>query len=177
MTPSRLLAVGRGSKRVVMTNRAETGVVLPAGHTGSSLFHAVLAEAVAQFPRALANVRLPPTPAAFKREAGLALARFEAARVVAPERVDIARHLTRSVQHTMRFGTAGSSPSLADALREPAAAPAFESATLVGRPGLRAEVPLDGRRYCGQELLALLDRLYEAHQLSDGVCIFLIWVV
>src|SRR5262245_21917981 len=50
--------------------RPSRGVVLPTGHTGSSLFHALLTQATAEFPGALRSVNLPPRPGPFKRDYG-----------------------------------------------------------------------------------------------------------
>ena len=67
------------------------GVALPPQHTGSTLFHAVLAETVAMFPDALRASELPAHPSAWKRNYGAGLARFEACRVSAPERAALTR--------------------------------------------------------------------------------------
>ena len=90
-----------------MNQRLASGVVLPEGHTGSSLFHAVLSDAVSAFPRALGDVALPPRASAFKRTYGATLARFEAARAASAERAEIARYVVRRTQEALEFASAG----------------------------------------------------------------------
>jgi hypothetical protein len=75
---------GEANKTGMTQDRIAKGVVLPTGHTGSSLFHAVLAEAVAEYPQALGGARFPAAASVFKREYGAALARLEAARAASP---------------------------------------------------------------------------------------------
>ena len=130
-----------------MTDSAASAVPLPSGHTGSSLFHLVLSEAVGRFPDVLSGVELPSAGQAFKRDYGRELARFEAARVTAPARADIARFLLTRTQELVRFGSAGGSVPLAEHLAEEAATPALEQANFTGRAGLAVEVPLDGHIY------------------------------
>ncbi|MEY4510391.1 MAG: hypothetical protein RLZZ450_2513, partial [Pseudomonadota bacterium] len=101
-----------------MSKPSQSAVVLPTGHSGSSLFHAVLAEAVASYPDALTDAGLPPTAGAFKREYGTALARFEAARVRSPARVEIARFIVRRTQRALGFGSAESQVPLLDYLSQ-----------------------------------------------------------
>jgi hypothetical protein len=160
-----------------MTNRQNSAVVLPAGHTGSSLFHAVLTEAVDTFPDALAGARLPTQAEVFKREYGTSLARFEAARVNAPERVDIARFITGRTQAALRFGDAHASEPLAEYLRERAPTPFLEHARLTGPAKLEVEVPLEGRLYRGRSVHKVIDRLYEAHQLTSQARKALAWII
>ena len=159
-----------------MTDRAERSVVLPRGHTGSSLFHAILLQAVARFPGALASVQLPASAGAFKRDYGRLLAGFEAARAGAAERAEIARFMYVRTQEELCFGNEDARVPLATYLREHLPPPRLEQATLTGRPGLRAEIPLDGKLYAGSAIAELAEELFAAHQLTDAARRALTWV-
>lgn len=160
-----------------MSKPSQSAVVLPAGHSGSSLFHAVLAEAVAHFPDALSGVGLPPSAGAFKREYGTVLARFEAARVRSPARVEIARFIVRHTQRSLGFGSADAQVPLSDHLAQRVPTPRLENARLTGRAGLAVEVPLDGQLYRGREVHEALDKLRKAHQLTAAAHEGLAWIV
>lgn len=158
-------------------DRTAKGVVLPTGHTGSSLFHAVLAEAVAEYPEVLGGARFPATAGAFKHEYGAALARLEAARTASPERAAIAGFIARRTQEALRFaGESGSAP-LVEHLRTPAPKPALSRARLSGPPGLPVEVPFEGKLLHAREVLDLVERLHDAHQLTDAARAALGWIV
>ena len=160
-----------------MAERNERGVVLPEGHTGSSLFHKVLAEAVASYGDVLAAARFPQTPGAFKREYGAALARFEAERAASPRREEIARFILRRTQEALMFSSDAGSVPLADHMAQAAPAPALESRTLGAAPGLRAEVPLDGKVYRGREVIELAERLGQERHLTQPVIAALRFIV
>jgi hypothetical protein len=147
-------------------------VVLPAGHSGSSLFHSVLSYVAARFPHVFANAGLPSDPPAFKREYGTALARFEAARVRAPERVAIAREIVRLAEDAMLFGKV----PLREALFERAPTPALQrySGNSDGTP---IEIPFEGRVYRGRAGLEVVQQLHAAHQLSDRANEALRWII
>jgi hypothetical protein len=158
-------------------DRIAKGVVLPTGHTGSSLFHAVLAEAVAEYPQALGGARFPAAAGAFKREYGAALARLESARAASPERAAIARFVMRRTQEALRFaGESGSMP-LVEYLRTHAPRPALMRARLSGAAGLPVEVPFEGKLLHAREVLDLVERMYETHQLTGAARAALGWIV
>lgn len=160
-----------------MDIRSHEAVVLPTGHTGSSLFHAVLAEAVANYPTALGGVDFPSSASLFKREYGSALARFEAARVNAAERVEIARFIARRTQRALAFGTAECAVPLSEYLDRRVGTPALEVSLLTGLAGLPIEVPLDGKVYRGRSALEAVEKLRAAHQLTDAACAGLAWII
>ena len=160
-----------------MDERKERGVVLPSGHTGSSLFHRVLREAEGAFGDVLGPARLPETPGAFKREYGAALARFEAERSASPRREEIARFIARRTQEELMFsGDSGEQP-LAEHMAKPAPAPALQRQALPGAPGLRAEVPLDGTVYRGREVIELAERLAAERHLTQPVIAALRFII
>jgi hypothetical protein len=157
--------------------RSERGVVLPPGHTGSSLFHQVLTEALAEFPDVLRAARFPRSAGAFKREYGEALCRLEAERTASSRRVDVARFLVRRTQDALLYaGDRGTMP-LAEHMAQPAAVPALETQRLSGTPGLRAEVPLEGALYRGRDVIALAERLAAEQHLTQPVVAALRWIV
>jgi hypothetical protein len=153
------------------------GVVLPSQHTGSSLFHAVLVAAAAEYPEPLAAAGLPEQPSAWKRNYGTLLARFEAQRVSSPRRVEIARFIQRSAQAALQFAEQGQTQPLADYLAGPESAPELQSIACGAAPSLRAEVPLDGKLYRGREVIDLVDRLAEAGDMTSAAQKGLRWIV
>jgi hypothetical protein len=153
------------------------GVVLPPEHTGSSLFHAVLTDALAKFPDVLAAAGLPEQKALWKRDYGRLLARFEAHRVTSPRRVEIARYMQRSAQSALLYADAGATRPLAEYLSGAAEAPALQSIAGSGAPSLRAVVPLDGKLYRGLELLELVEMLTRTGDLTHAAAAALRWIV
>jgi hypothetical protein len=159
--------------------RKETsrGVVLPPEHTGSSLFHAVLVDAAAQFPKELAVVRLPDQPGAWKGNYGALLARFEAQRVCSARRVEIARYIQRRAQAALLYAQDGATQPLAEYLAGPEPTPELQSIQVGAAPALRAQVPLDGRVFRGREVLALIDQLAAHGDLTLAAQRALCWIV
>lgn len=151
-----------------MTN----AVVLPAGHSGSSLFHSVLTQVAARFPHVFAPAKLPDSPVAFKREYGTALARFELARVRSSERVAIAREIVCVAEDAMLYGNT----PLREALAQPAPAPVLQR-NLPATHGSEIEIPFEGRVHRGRRALEVVDSLHAAHQLSDRAHQALRWIV
>lgn len=160
-----------------MANQASGEVVLPSGHTGSSLFHAVLAEAAKLYPSALAKAGFPETAGAFKRTYGTALARFEAARVSSHERVEIARFIVRRTREALCFGERGAVQPLSDYLQEPVPTPTLERTQLGESAGLTLAVPFEGQLYRGRSIHDLVDRLHAQHQLTGPARAALRWIV
>ncbi|HKU42997.1 MAG TPA: hypothetical protein VJR89_32785, partial [Polyangiales bacterium] len=158
-------------------DKSARGVVLPSGHTGSSLFHELLTRAIGKFPAALGSANLPPHPGQFKREYGDVLPRFEAARVRAPERLDIARFLVRETEAALRFADDSGQRPLSEYLSQAAPVPVFDPVSLPAEPALRAEVPFEGKLYRGREIEGLLDRLADAQHLTLGARAALRWIV
>jgi hypothetical protein len=152
-------------------------VVLPTGHTGSSLFHALLTQAAAEYPGALAAVELPPRSGAFKRDYGEILARFEAARVVAPERVDIARYLVRKSQAELEFAQPEGRIPLGEYLADAVDSPALTTVELGAADGFRPELRFEGQTYRGRALSALADRLVEQHHMTFAARDAIHWII
>ena len=147
-------------------DKSSRGVVLPEGHTGSSLFHRVLRAAVEQFPKVFDAVDFPRDPSAFKRDYGAILARFEAARVGAPERLEIARSIVQRTEAALEFADQGRRIPLAEHFGQAPAPVALEARKLGEGPRLRLDVPFDGKRYRGREVGQLTDQLAEQQQIT-----------
>lgn len=148
--------------------RARRGLVLPAGHTGSSLFHSVLSAARDRFPSVFEGAALPRDPGTFKRDYGTFLARFEAARAASAERVEIARFILQRAQASLRFVDRGAEVPLAEYLAGTARSVAFDETDLGQDPRFRLRVPFEGRAYEGREVHRVIDRLAEAHQITEA---------
>jgi hypothetical protein len=152
-------------------------VVLPAGSSGSSLFHEVLATVAARYAHVFERARLPATPHAFKRDDGGALARFEAARVSSPERSEIARALVQTAQEAFRFGDAQQGVPLAEYLSTRVPWPNLEYRVHGVRRGLSVELPFEGRVHRGKAAQTVIERLRAAHQLSDAAYTAASWII
>jgi len=157
--------------------RPTRGVVLPTGHTGSSLFHSLLTQAAAEFPGALGAVELPRSSGPFKREYGDILARFESARVVAPERVDIARFLVKKSQGSLEFAEPDRRIPLDEYLATSAETPSLTSLELGVGDGFRPELTFDGQIHRGRSVCALADRMAEAQHMTKAARDALHWIV
>lgn len=162
---------------MTQTSPRTRAVVLPAGHSGSSLFHGVLASVAARFPEVFERARLPRTPAAFKRDYGAALARFEAARVSSPERAEIARVIVDTTQRSLRYGDAQHNMPLSEYLASRVPWPNLEYRVRGVKRGLSVEIPFEGRTYRGKGAREVIDRLRAAHQLSAAAYDGLAWVI
>lgn len=160
-----------------MKDRSANGVMLPAGHTGSSLFHSILTETVTRYSAAFPGVELPTDASAFKRSYGQALARFEACRIASPQRVDIARFIVRRTQEALRFGRGDASVPLGEHLSLTASPPELTRTRFQAEPAPLAEVPLDGRRHRGREIIELADRLLGSYELTQAARDALVWIV
>jgi hypothetical protein len=160
-----------------VTTRISEGVVLARGETGSVFFHGILSETVRQFP-SLSSAALPSSAAQFKKNYGVAIARFESARIASPQRVDIAAFLRRATLASLQFSAGQADVSLLDALsRTVAAPPTVTFEPTLSQPGLTAEVPCDGRMFRGKAVLDLVSQLHAEHHLTDAAAAGLKWVV
>ena len=152
-------------------------MVLPEGHTGSSFFHHVLAEAAAEFPQVLAAAALPGDAKEFKRSYGEVLVRFEAHRAAATERVAIARFIARRTQEQLHFADGEGSTPLSEYLAAAVAAPELARQQGSAAPGLTAEVPFEGRTYRGREVIELAELLRERAHMTDAALAATRWIV
>jgi hypothetical protein len=153
------------------------GVSLPPQHTGSTLFHTVLAEAVAKFPSALRAAVLPEQVSAWKRSYGAVLARFEACRVASQERVEIARFILNRSQAALLHVRDGVSQPLSEHLSERVESPPLQSEVLGQSPQFRVAVPFEGAVHRGRAALSLLDRLLDRAELTQAAYNALRWTI
>lgn len=158
-------------------NDLSRGVALPPQHTGSSLFHAVLSEAVARFPDALRSAGLPPDARDWKKNYGATLARFEAHRVASPERAEIARFIFERCQAALLHVQDGVSRPLSEYMVEPVPSPSLTAMKLGESPSFRVEIPFEGERYSGAEALGLVDRLAEQGEITLAAHAALRWSI
>ena len=129
------------------------------------------------FPDALRASELPAHAGAWKRSYGAGLARFEACRVTAPERAEIARFIVERSQAALLHVKDGAARPLSDHLSEAVEAPALERTALGDKPGLRVEIPFEGVLYRGREALGLIDRLAERGEITMAAQRGLRWIV
>jgi len=153
------------------------GVALPPQHTGSSLFHAVLSEAVAMFPDALRGAEFPQQASAWKRNYGATLARFEAHRAKSPQRAEIARFILERSQAALLHVQDGSARPLIDHMSEAREAPELTPLALGDKPTFRVEIPFEGESYRGHDALGLIDRLADQGEITLAARAGLRWTV
>lgn len=127
-----------------------------------------MSEVTQEFPVDLAPAKFPTDAGVFKRSYGDAVARFEAARVASPQRIEIARALTERTARALASGIA-LEPTTPD---EP-----LEVAQGSETSGWRIEVPFEGRTYRGPEVLGLVERLHADHHLTSAARDGLRWIV
>ena len=126
----------------------------------------MLLTAAERFPQVFDTADFPRNAGAFKREYGAHLARFEAARVGAPERLEIARSIVRDAQSALEFADHGRRIPLSEHFAETPAEVALETRKLGEAPGLRLDVPFEGKRYRGSEVRQLIELLTEQQQIT-----------
>jgi len=129
------------------------------------------------FPDALRASELPANASAWKRSYGAGLARYEACRVSAPERAEIARFILERSQAALMYVQNGAARPLADHMAEPSEAPALEHAALGDKPGWRVEIPFEGELYRGRAALGLIDRLAQSSEITAAAQRALRWTV
>ena len=153
-------------------------VALPEGESGSHLLHRVVADATRAFAADLPNLDFPKNGAAFKKGFGDALARFEAARLASPKRLEIARTLCGAVAASCAFEENGNRTPLFDVLSRKNGAP---HATHVVRgeeaPSLAIEIPFEGRTVRGDDALALVEKLHADHHMTAAALEGLRWII
>jgi hypothetical protein len=158
--------------------RKARGIVLPDGHTGSSLFHKVLSQALTHYQEPLGSAHFPPNAQAFKRQYGPALARFEATRCASKQRAEIARFIVQKTLEALVYVEEnGAVNPLLDYLRKPVTPVKLERNASPSTSGLAIEVPFEGKLWRGREVVALAERLFDAHQISRAGCDALAWIV
>ena len=150
---------------------------MPPQHTGSSLFHAVLSEAVAMFPAALRGADFPANAGAWKKNYGATLARFEAHRAKAPERAEIARFILERSQSALLHVQDGVARPLSDHMNEALVAPELAPMALGDAPSFRVEIPFEGDWYRGDAALGLIDRLAEQGDITAAARAGLRWTI
>src|SRR6185503_16152906 len=105
----------------------------------------VLLTAAERFPKVFDAANFPRSAGAFKREYGAHLARFEAARVAAPERLEIARSIVQDTQSALEFVDNGHRIPLSEHFAATPTEVAFMSRKLGEAPSLRLDVPFEGK--------------------------------
>ncbi len=162
-----------------MTTRTPSGVVLAQGETGSGFFHRILSLGSTRFESVLAGAKLPGSPAVFKRTYGDAVARFEAARLATPQRVDIATALHDATLASLEFAKDGATTPLLESLKSTSVAPPKTVAVgPVTKGAYTPELSLDGTTYRGvAEVRTALSKLHDAHHLSDAAFKGLRWLM
>lgn len=133
--------------------------------SGSALFHRLLNEVAAEFPAALADAGVPADSAAFRRNFGDVVARFEAARLASSDRLAIARALTERSAQAHADDAAGDEPAVM-----------LETMQGEAASDLRLEVPFEGKTHAGREVFALLDRLLADHHVTAEAHRRLRWI-
>jgi len=131
-----------------MSNSESNGQVLLAeGRSALQVLHAVLADAVAEFPGALKGAGLPADAEAFRGVYHDALPRLEAARLGSPQRYEIARHVTAGLQQHMVWQDGSGKRCLHEALTEAVRPLSLESHSFTAEPGWSPSLVYRGERW------------------------------
>ncbi len=172
-------------ERTTRSPQDEPAVRLPAGETGSSLLHSLLRQAAERWPESLSVAQLDPDASRFKRRYTDAVVRFEAARVAAPERLEIGRFLVERAQAGLVFGSADDPRSeplpLGEVLDTATPGPELRvhatSNSASERTRLSPRVPYGDREYRGLEIETLAGELLADARLSQAAADALVWVM
>jgi hypothetical protein len=141
------------------------------------LFHKVLSQALTHYQE-LGSAHLPANAQAFKRQYGSALARFEAARCASKQRAEIARFIVQKTLEALVYVEEnGAVNPLLDYLKKPVTPAKLVRNASPSASGLSVEVPFEGKLWRGREVIALAERLFDAHQISRAACDALSWIV
>ncbi|MBL9038201.1 MAG: hypothetical protein JNG84_06805, partial [Archangium sp.] len=133
---------------------------------------------MSRFASDFSDAAFPARAEVFRTTYGDALARFEAARLASPRRIDIARTMVTAANGAFQFRADDNAVvPLEQAMRGETKAPVLETKRFTGTPGLRVEIPLDGRTYRGLEALGAIDRLLADHHVTQAAHRALHWVV
>jgi len=153
------------------------GVVFPDGETGSSLLRRILQEAVERFPDALAGSFGPEDAEDFRSRFDAVVTRFEAARLHAAERVEVARYVVERARAAVSLVEDGGERPLGDALADPGEPIDVVSTPLSGKGRLVPQVPYRGRTWSGDELRELAALLRDEARISDPVVTAIEWLL
>ena len=160
-----------------MTSPDAAGSVQLADSTSASaVLHAVLAEAVAAFPAALASAGLPTRAERFRANYRELLPRFEAARLASPERFHIARHLAAAVQRRLVWQDARGTRPLDEQLEAPGEVLPLEERTFPGLPGWRPDLVYRGARWDALRLAELGTELARRDIVTPQAADALVWM-
>lgn len=152
------------------------GVVLPEGHSASALLHAALLDVVRAYPGVFAAAAFPEAPSDFRKHYADVMPRFEAARVAAPERAELALRLARASEHCVQWEDEAGRSSLREALAAPAEPLPLESHDFDGAPGWQPNPVYRGERWTGAEIAGLGSVLAERDIISPAAAEALAWV-
>jgi hypothetical protein len=149
------------------------GVRLAGELSALQVLHIVLADAVAAFPNELRPVGMPENLGTFRNRYPDILPLFEASRVAASTRYEIARHLATALQEYVVLQRGDASVLLREALAEPVDPLPLELHSFSGEPGWRPEVVYRGERWETARLAELggilVDRGMITQQAGDGL--------
>ena len=111
------------------------------------VLHALLADAAASFPEALAAAEPPAEARVFRRTYPDVLPSFEAARLASRERVEIARHIVTALRDFVFWQDDSGSRPLHEALSEAAAPLPLEARCFAEEPGWSPSLVYGGERW------------------------------
>lgn len=153
------------------------GKIVLAGHeSATSVFHAVLIDALETYPESLSRVGLPEQSGVFKKRYGQVLPRFEAARVGGGERLGIARRLVSKLKQRISWQDDQGERPLDEALTEPAEPLALQSHCFAGKSGWKPSLLYRGERWGSDRLAELGAALVERGMASKAVGEALCWL-
>ena len=155
---------------------ASGSVVLREARSASALLHHALLEAVRACPERFAEVDLPPAPGPFRDAFPELLPRFEAARIAAPERAQLARRLALAGGACLQWEDDAGRVDLREALAEPAPPLRLRMHGFRGRPGWLPAPVHRGERWSGADIAGLGAVLGERDVVTPAAAEALAWL-
>jgi hypothetical protein len=154
-------------------------VELAGGESATLRLQRVLASACEAFPSLFDDVavEIGVAPGRFKQTYPEVLPRFEAARVDAAERAEVAVVLQRAAHSAVVWSTATGEVPLREHVDAPVAPFEVTSVRLPGDGRLHPRVPIDGIDRDGDELVAEVRSLVERGSASSSVADGIEWIV
>lgn len=139
-----------------MATEQRTGSVeLAGGESASGMLHAVLTNAVRDFPQVFSELSWPADGKAFRGAYPYVLPDFEAARLASSQRGDIAARIVDDLAERIIWREGEAEVALSAALQQDVASPPLACHTFDGAPGWQPSVVYQGRRWQADEFAEL----------------------
>jgi hypothetical protein len=159
-----------------VTVQSGGSVQLAHGQSASSILFDVLASAVARFPDAVQDVRLPVTQKTFRSDYPRCLPRFETVRLASAERLEIARHLVAAARAGVVWRVDDKDVPLAQLLEKPYEPLHLQSVQIATDSGWLPNLVYRGERWPATALADYAQRLASRNMITPAAGAALAWL-